>query len=112
MFVWKKALDLNDADLTPLALGTESAQVAVGQLPLEPIPMAFVPLEQHVSQCDLTLTIGEVDGGLAGSWQYNTGLFDAATVQRMKRHYERLLKKIVDDPRQCLATILLALKDH
>lgn len=112
MLVWKKAHYLNGADLTPLALGTESARVTVGELPLEPIPLAFVPLEQHVSQCDLTLTMGEVDGGLSGSWQYNTGLFDAATVQRMQRHYKRLLQRIVDDPRQRLGTILLALQDH
>jgi arthrofactin-type cyclic lipopeptide synthetase C len=71
-----------------------------------------MPLEQHVSQCDLTLTIGEVDGGLAGSLQYNTSLFDPSTVQRMRRDYERLLKIIVSNPQQRLATILLALRDH
>ncbi len=112
MFVWKKAHRLNGADLTPLALGTESAQVIVGELPLEPIPLEPVPLEQHVSQCDLTLTIGEVDGGLAGSLQYNTSLFDPATVQHMRRHYELLLKQIVNNPQQRLATILLALRDN
>lgn len=112
MFVWKKAHRLNGADLTPLALGTESAQVMVGELPLEPIPLELVPLEQHVSQCDLTLTIGEVDGGLAGSLQYNTGLFDPATVQRMRRHYEQLLNKVAENPQQRLATILLALRDN
>ena len=112
MFVWKKAHRLNGADLTPLALGTESAQVIVGELPLEPIPLELVPLEQHVSQCDLTLTIGEVDGGLAGSLQYNTGLFDPATMQRMRRHYELLLEKIAQDPQQRLATILLVLNGH
>lgn len=112
MFVWKKAHRLNGADLTPLALGTESARVIVSELPLEPIPLELVPLEQHVSQCDLTLTIGEVDGGLVGSLQYNTSLFDPATVQRMRWHYEQLLKKIVDNPKQRLATILLALQDN
>jgi non-ribosomal peptide synthetase component F len=112
MFIWKKAHRLNGADLTSLALGTESAQVIVGELPLEPIPLELVPLEQHVSQCDLTLTIGEVDGGLAGSLQYNTGLFDPATVQRMRRHYELLLDNIVENPQQRLATILLALRHN
>jgi acyl carrier protein len=112
MFVWKKAHRLNGADLTPLALGTESAQVIVGELPLEPIPLELVPLEQHVPQCDLTLTIGEVDGRLVGSLQYNTSLFDPTTVQRMRRHYELLLEKIVQNPQQRLATILLALSDN
>ncbi len=112
MLVWKKAHRLNGADLTPLALGAESAQVSVGELPLEPIPLELVPLEQHVSQCDLTLTIGEVDGGLSGSLQYNTSLFDPATVLRMRWHYELLLEKIVEDPTQRLATILLALNDN
>jgi len=112
MFIWKKAHRLNGADLTPLALGTESAQVIIGALPLEPIPLELMSLEQHVLQCDLTLTIGEVDDGLAGSLQYNTSLFDPATVQRMRWDYERLLKNIVSNPQQRLATILLALRDH
>ncbi len=112
MFVWKKAHRLNGADLTSLALGTESTQVTVGELPLESIPLEFVPLEQHVAQCDLTLTIGDIDGCLSGSLQYNTSLFDPATIMRMSRHYRLLLEAIVADPTQRLATILLALTDN
>ena len=112
MFVWKKAHRLNGADLTPLALGTESAQVTVGELPLESIPLEVVPLEQHVSQCDLTLTIGEVNGELSGSLQYNTSLFDPATIIQMRQDYQRLLEAIVADPSQRLATILLTLHDE
>jgi acyl carrier protein len=112
MFVWKKAHRLNGADLTPLALGTESSQVTVGGLPLEAIPLEFVPLEQHVSQCDLTLTIGEVDGALSGSLQYNTSLFDPATIAQMRQHYQTLLDAIVANPTQRLATILLALDQN
>ena len=112
MFVWKKAHRLNGADLTPLALGTESAQVTVGELPMESIPLEVVPLEQHVSQCDLTLTIGEVNGELSGSLQYNTSLFDPATSTEMRQHYQSLLEAIVADPHQRLATILLNLGDE
>jgi non-ribosomal peptide synthetase component F len=112
MFVWKKAHRLNGADLTPLALGTERSQVTVGGLPLEAIPLEFVPLEQHVSQCDLTLTIGEVDGALSGSLQYNTSLFDPSTIAQMRQHYQTLLETIVANPTQRLATLLLALEQN
>jgi non-ribosomal peptide synthetase component F len=84
----------------------------VGGLPLEAIPLELVPLEQHVSQCDLTLTIGEVDGTLSGSLQYNTSLFDPATIAQMRQHYQTLLDAIVANPTQRLATILLALDQN
>ena len=112
MFIFKKAHQLNGADLTPLALGIESAQVQVGEWPLSSIPLDFVSLEQHLAQCDLTLTMGEIAGELSGSLQYNTSLFDPTTILRMRNRYQKLLEIIVNDTKQPLATIRLALHDN
>ncbi len=112
MFIFKKAHQLNGADLTPLALGIESAQVQVGKWPLSSIPLDFVSLEQHLAQCDLTLTMGEIAGELSGSLQYNTSLFDPTTILRMRNRYQKLLEIIVNDTKQPLATIRLALHDN
>src|SRR5581483_3344730 len=57
-----------------------------------------VPLEQRIAQFDLTLTMGEVDEAFVASFDYNVQLFDAATVARWGRHFERLLAGIAADP--------------
>jgi non-ribosomal peptide synthetase component F len=76
------------------------------------MPPAFIPLEQQVSQCDLSVTIGEVDGTLSGLMQYNAGLFDPATITRMRRHYQMLLDRVVADPTRRLAASLTVLDSN
>ena len=64
-------------------------------------------LEQQVAAFDLTLTMAEVEGELAASLQYNTALFDQATMQRLLGHFQTLLEGIVADPQQQIASLLL-----
>jgi amino acid adenylation domain-containing protein len=47
---------------------------------------------------DLTFSVWESAGGLAGEIEYNSDLFDSATVKRMAAHYQTLLESIVADP--------------
>src|ERR1700761_3033929 len=54
--------------------------------------------DEGVSRFDLTLSLVETDSGLEGSLEYNTDLFDQATVRRLLDHYERLLEAVVSDP--------------
>ncbi len=44
-----------------------------------------------LAKFDLTLNLSEHDGGLVGTVEYATDLLDAATVDRLVLHYERLL---------------------
>ncbi len=50
------------------------------------------------SKFDLTLNVGEAGGAIAGSFEFATDLFDAATVQRMAEHYTVLLRAAVAAP--------------
>jgi len=50
------------------------------------------------AKLDLTLTLGEIDGELAGAVEHATDLFDAATIDRLIGHYERLLTGMVKMP--------------
>jgi amino acid adenylation domain-containing protein len=93
MFVLQKALLADGQDLTACALGEPGASVAVGGLRLE-----IVPLEQRIAQFDVTLTLGEVGEELVASFDYAAQLFDAVTVERWSRHFERLLEGIAADP--------------
>ncbi|MFY9825399.1 MAG: condensation domain-containing protein, partial [Thermoanaerobaculia bacterium] len=93
MFVLQKAQLADGQELTACALGEPGAHADVGGLRLEAAPM-----EQRIAQFDLTLTMGEVGEAFVASFDYNDQLFDAATVARWSRHFERLLSGIVADP--------------
>jgi amino acid adenylation domain-containing protein len=56
---------------------------------------------------DLTLTILDVPGALKGTWNYNTDLFDASTIERMTGHFVTLLSGIVANPMEHLAQLPL-----
>ena len=67
------------------------------------------PLELglETAKFDLILSITEKDGTLTGSWNYNTDLFDAVTIERMTAHFQTLLESIVDNPQQPIAQLPL-----
>jgi amino acid adenylation domain-containing protein/FkbM family methyltransferase len=84
-----------------------SAQQELGDLRLESIPAGGRP-----AKFDLTLAMRETDEGLRGIFEYNTDLFDAATVQRMAGHFETLLTAIVAEPEQRLSALTIITGDE
>jgi amino acid adenylation domain-containing protein len=54
---------------------------------------------------DLTLSLNETGGELRGALEFNTALFDAATIQRMAAQFESLLAEIVQSPDAMLARL-------
>ncbi|WP_279432879.1 condensation domain-containing protein, partial [Nostoc sp. 106C] len=56
---------------------------------------------------DLTLEMLETPTGIKGKIQYNTDLFDAATISRMIEHLQTLLAGIVAQPEQNIAKLPL-----
>ncbi|HYN21944.1 MAG TPA: amino acid adenylation domain-containing protein [Thermoanaerobaculia bacterium] len=98
MFALQSAPTLSGAggreqDLTAFAVGEEGAEIEVGGLRLR-----HVPLPQRIAQFDLTLSMGEAGGSLAGSLDFNTDLFDRATADRMVGSFQTLLEAAVADP--------------
>jgi non-ribosomal peptide synthetase component F len=55
-------------------------------------------IDKGTTQFDLTLFMSETEQGLAGALEYSTDLFDAATIERMIGHFQRLLEGVVADP--------------
>jgi natural product biosynthesis luciferase-like monooxygenase protein len=100
MFILQKAYLLDGDGLVSFAIGESGARVALGELPLE-----SVRVEQPAAQFDLTLVMAEVDGSLSASLQYNTDLFDAATITRFADHFQTLLKGTVAAPAQPISTL-------
>lgn len=58
-------------------------------------PMA---IDSGASMFDLTIYMWEEDNGLAGQIEYNTDLFNDATIVRIQRHFQTLLEGIIADP--------------
>ncbi|HEV2962010.1 MAG TPA: amino acid adenylation domain-containing protein, partial [Candidatus Angelobacter sp.] len=102
MFVLQKTGQHSNEDLGALALGAPGAEMQLGDLVLEAVPM-----EHTVAQFDLTLAMAEISGAMVASFEYNTDLFEDATIQRMMRHFERLMRGSIAHPEQPTSEVSL-----
>ncbi|MEJ7808101.1 MAG: amino acid adenylation domain-containing protein, partial [Telluria sp.] len=68
--------------------------------------MSLSPVDQggSVAKYDLSLSISENGQGLELYWEYNTDLFEAATIARMAGHFEVLLSALVSAPQASVFT--------
>ncbi len=86
MLTFQKAPAPELGALAAFAVGVPGARLDLGGLVLESLP-----LEPPAAQLDLSLTAAELPGGLALSLQWDADLFDAATIDRLTGHLDRLL---------------------
>jgi hypothetical protein len=77
-----------------------SAEVALAGLHVTPLKVA-----RGTAKFDLTLSLVDAADELAGSIEYSTDLFDAATVAGMASYYLRLLEAIAADPERRLSEL-------
>ncbi|MEH2082694.1 MAG: amino acid adenylation domain-containing protein [Nostoc sp.] len=71
--------------------------------------LTLSPLEFHneTAKFDLTLSMMDTEQGLIGSLEYNTDLFNTATITRMLEHFQTLVEGIVANPNQRISDLLL-----
>ncbi len=74
----------------------------IGQLRLRPYDV-----QGETAAYDLAIFIHTAEQGLTWTCEYNTDLFDKATISRLLGHCETLLKGAVADPRQAVARLPL-----
>ncbi|MEO0869968.1 MAG: amino acid adenylation domain-containing protein, partial [Cyanobacteria bacterium J06642_11] len=76
---------------------------------LELPELTITPFEvEHTKALfDLHLDMTETDLGLEGFWEYNTDLFERATIERMSGHFQILLEAIVENPQQRVSELPL-----
>ena len=62
--------------------------------------LAITPVAPHAvaAKFDLTLSLERTSRGLAGMIEYDTDLFDAATIERMAHHLDQVLRAMAGDP--------------
>ncbi|HXQ70532.1 MAG TPA: amino acid adenylation domain-containing protein, partial [Pyrinomonadaceae bacterium] len=97
-----------DTSRTPLFQVMFSLQNA----PLPPLKMGDIEIslldeETEVSPFDLSFDVIERADGLLCTLEYNTDLFDGATVRRMLKHFAVLLDAAVTDPSASLGALPL-----
>jgi amino acid adenylation domain-containing protein len=93
MFVLEKPQRPGMHGIAPLILGTANARAQVGELLLE----SFAVPQRSV-QFDLTLTLVDDGGALPAALQYDTDLFEAASIARLALNFQMLLKEVLASP--------------
>jgi amino acid adenylation domain-containing protein len=81
-------------------------------LKLPGITTAAFPLDPGTAKFDLTFTIVKSGAGLDCCAEFNTDLFEAATVRRMLVHYQTLLEGIAANPDQCISDVPLLTEEE
>lgn len=76
-------------------------------LKLPGLTLTPLTIERGTAMFDLTLTMEQTEQGLSGDWEYNTDLFDPATITRMMGHFQTLLEAIVNNPQQRVSELSL-----
>jgi amino acid adenylation domain-containing protein len=71
------------------------------------LELTTLPLDGLIAKFDLTLFVAEDEDGLELLFEYNTDLFEGATIDRMLDHLGRLFASTVDDPDQPLSAYSL-----
>jgi amino acid adenylation domain-containing protein len=104
------ARELSHTPLFQVMFVLQNAPMPALEFPgLKVSPVAVENLE---ARFDLTLLLENTEQGLSGSWEYNSDLFDAATIARMAGHFQTLLEGIVVNPNQQLSDLPLLSADE
>ena len=74
---------------------------------LPDLTVSSFSVEMRTVKFDLTLSMENTVSGLIGEWEYNSDLFDAATIARMAGHFQTLLEGIVANPQQRVSEVPL-----
>jgi amino acid adenylation domain-containing protein len=96
---------LNRSPLFQVMLVLQNAPSSPAEL--AGLEVTRIPVENPTAKFDLTLTLRAMDGGLQGSLEYCTELFDSGTIARLAGQFQVLLQAIVSDPGQRIEDVPL-----
>jgi amino acid adenylation domain-containing protein len=96
---------LSHAPLFQVMLALQNNDHAVPELP--GLRTTLEPVGDTTARFDLTINAVPGRDGLALHWEYNTALFDRATVEQMALHFERLADAAIAQPQVPVAHLPL-----
>ncbi len=97
--------DLSHTPLFQTAFALQNAPMEALELP--GLTLTPLDVDTGTAKFDLMLVMAERPDGLSGVVEYNTDLFDTATIRRMVGHFQTLLTGIVSDPEQPISHLPL-----
>jgi len=80
-------------------------ELAAGSTQTPGLKWRWEGIENYTAKFDLSAYVEKRQEGLLVAFEYNTDLFEKATVQRLMEHYRILLESIVADPDQSIARL-------
>jgi|GEM_PF-313343 len=89
--------NLSQNPLVQTLFSLQNAPLAAG-LPGTGLAVERLEADSGAARLDLFLLLWEEGAGLAGTLEYSTDLFDAATMSRLLQHYETLLAALAAHP--------------
>jgi amino acid adenylation domain-containing protein/non-ribosomal peptide synthase protein (TIGR01720 family) len=103
--------DLSRSPLFQVVFTFQNAPI--GSTALEGLSVERMGAVGGSAKFDLLLTMTEGQEGLLASFEYNTDLFDASTIERLARHFRALLEGAVRAPGETLAALpLISLEER
>ncbi|MGE3439173.1 MAG: condensation domain-containing protein [Blastocatellales bacterium] len=104
VFAWQQTTRLVSSQaMASFALGESRG----GRLELGKLEFESRSLEHRVAPFELMLLMAETGDELAATMEYNTDLFDGATIGRMLGHFQTLLEAIVAGPERRVSELPL-----
>ena len=82
----------------------------VPQLKFGDVELSAESAVQQTSKFDLSLFVAKHGEGVQVSFEYNTDLYRAETIQQMLSHFEQLLFALLDNPAQRLGSVQMLSK--
>ncbi|MEM6403793.1 MAG: amino acid adenylation domain-containing protein, partial [Cyanobacteria bacterium P01_D01_bin.116] len=79
----------------------------MGAIDFPELTSTKLEMESVVSKFDLFLSMNETSTGLKGEWEYNSDLFDEATINRWIEHFQVLLEGIIANPQKQVSQLPL-----
>ena len=98
---------VRDLSYTPLFQVMFAMQNAPQLTEIPGLTLSEFKVDPQIAQFDLSVSIENADNNLIATFEYNTDLFDDATITRMGSHYQNLLAGIVINPQARLSDLPL-----
>jgi amino acid adenylation domain-containing protein len=96
-----------DLSYTPLFQVMFALQNAPELAAIPGLNLSEYKIDSQIAQFDLSVSIENRDDILIATFEYNTDLFDDATITRMVSHYQNLLEGVVINPQVKLSDLPL-----
>ncbi|HYP53191.1 MAG TPA: amino acid adenylation domain-containing protein, partial [Pyrinomonadaceae bacterium] len=99
------ARNLGHAPLFQVMFTLQNTPREAGEL--NGLKASVLEVDTATAKFDLELILTETAGGLAGVFEYNSALFDAATIARLAEHFRTLLTGALSRPDACVSELPL-----